>query len=125
MKKCHTITGKLFYYQGDLDHGLVIHTSDAQGNPKVNVSIYISLNEIKVIRHQIQQAYEIPMGACRDNPSQGSVGHILLNQHKKSRQHLSYVIPLLVGQGFCTTVKRKTAIILRYQASQQDPTTRA
>lgn len=53
------------------------------------------------------------MGSCRDNPLPGSLGSILQSKGV-SPQHLCYVIPLLVEEGFCTTDKERGAIIIRY-----------
>jgi hypothetical protein len=40
------------------------------------------------------------MGACRDNPPKGSIGAMLI-RNRYSPQYLSYVIPLLIEEGFC------------------------
>ncbi len=120
MRKSQTIDRrKPFYYEGDLAHGLVVRTSDHNGNANMSVNIYISSEEIKIIKNKIKGAGEILMGACRDNPAPNSLGHMLLYQHKKSPQHLSYVIPLLVEEGFCMTYKDGRSIVIRYMTDRQ------
>jgi len=114
MNKSQTVTGKRFYYEGGLTHGLIVHTSDEQGRIKDNVMIPIAQGTVGIIKNEIRVAHEIAMGACRDNPSPGSLGHKLLRQHNRSPQNLSYVIPLLVEEGFCTTFKRGKGYIVRY-----------
>lgn len=113
MRRSQTLTGKPFYYDGDLTHGLIVHTCDAHGHVKANVMIPIAPDTVGMIKHEIKLSREIAMGACRDNPSRGSLG-FKLKQHRTSPQHLSYVIPLLVEEGFCTAYRRGSAFFVRY-----------
>ena len=111
MNKSQTVTGKVFYYNGDLSHGITVHTCDKQGKMK-DEGFFISSGTIDIIKKAIVTHREIPMGACRDNPAKDSIGHILFNQHK-SPQALSYVIPLLKQENFCTYFKKGIAYYIR------------
>jgi len=114
VKKSQTVTGKRFYYEGDLAHGLIVSTSDDQGHAKEYVKIHIRTDTVGIIKNEIRMSRGITMGACRDNPTPGSLGYKLLHQHNKSPQNLSYVIPLLVEEGFCTTSKHGRSYIVWY-----------
>lgn len=114
MKECRTVDQeKPFYYEGDLDQGLVIQTSAGRAWTKKNIGINIPPETIDIIRSEIEKNKEVPMGACRDNPTPGSLGYMLLNRYRVSPQFLSYVIPLLVEDGFCEAFKDKRSIIVR------------
>lgn len=52
------------------------------------------------------------MGACRDNPSKYSIGESLREQ-SYSPQNLSYVIPLLIEEGFCVANDKKPFVITK------------
>jgi len=58
---------------------------------------YLLLGDNSAIEH-IKRTGSIKMGACRDNPSKGSLGEILQSAGK-SPQYLSYVLPLLGEKG--------------------------
>jgi len=107
MRRSHTVTGKLFYYDGDLTQGLTVHTCDKQGKVK-DEGFYISSGTVAIIKKAITATREIPMGACRDNPAKDSIGNILRGE-QKSPQALCYVIPLLNEEGFCTYFKKGNA----------------
>jgi hypothetical protein len=112
MKQSRTVTGKSFYYDGDLSQGLTIHTCDKQGKVK-DKGFYISVDAVDIIKKAITAACEIPMGACRDNPAKDSIGYVLYGQ-KKSPQALSYVVPLLREEGFCTYFKKGNAYHIKW-----------
>lgn len=104
MRQLRTVTGKLFYYDGDLSQGLTVRTCDKQEKMKAK-GFYISARTVAIIKKAITTACEIPMGACRDNPAKDSIGNILRCQHK-SPQTLCYVIPVLNEEGFCIYFKK-------------------
>jgi len=52
MGKSHTVTGKLFYYNGDLSQGLTVHTCDRQGKMK-DEGFFISSGAIDIIKKAI------------------------------------------------------------------------
>ena len=51
------------------------------------------------------------MGANRDPLVPNSVGETLRLEYKQSPQTMSYVLPLLIEEGFCSVNKRKPFII--------------
>lgn len=104
MKRSTTVTGKPFYYEGDVSHALTVHPTDKEGLHRSGGKVLIPAHGIDFIRAEIRKARIIPMGACRDNPSSGSLGD-RLRERGKSPQWLSYVIPLLAEEGFCEFFK--------------------
>lgn len=101
MSSARTLMGVEFQYSGSLDTGLI-----------VNKNIYISAKAIQMIRGEIQQRSPVLMGACRDNPTRNSIGETLLN-NGYSPQISSYVIPLLIEEGFCNANDRRPYKIMR------------
>jgi len=112
MNKSQTVTDKVFYYDGELSHGLTIRTCNKQGKIK-DKGFFISPGTIDIIKRAIITRREISMGACRDNPAKDSIGYILYQEHK-SPQTLCYVIPLLKQEKFCTYFKKGNAYFIRY-----------
>jgi hypothetical protein len=88
-----TFTGKRFGYTGSTAAELVIYPLDKQG-VKTSTKLPVSQDTICFIVNQIRLHGTIKMGACRDKPSKGSLGEVLLDM-KKTPQVLSYVLPLL------------------------------
>jgi hypothetical protein len=56
------------------------------------------------------------MGASRDMPPVGSLGAALLKLGQ-SPQQLSYLIPILVEQGYCSTTRDGKAFVVLYPGS--------
>jgi hypothetical protein len=103
MSGARTLMGVEFQYSGSLDTGLIVHK---------NIDIHISTNIIQMIRGEIEKRSPVLMGACRDNPTRDSIGETLLN-NGYSPQNLSYVIPLLIEEGFCKASDRRPYKIIR------------
>ena len=95
--------GRPFGYDGSLDTGLVIHM------PKSTMRI--SADSIAFIRDEIQRRSPVLMGANRDPLVRNSVGETLALQAGKSPQLMSYVLPLLVEEGFCRVSSRRPYLI--------------
>lgn len=90
-----------------------VHRSFATRIEPSGSKVRIPSHAIDFIRGETRKAGEIAMGACRDNPSPGSLGE-KLRQQGKSPQFLSYVIPLLTKEGFCTYFKEGRRYVIRY-----------
>jgi len=103
MSSARTLMGVEFQYSGSLDAGLIVHK---------NVDIHISANIIRMIRDEIEQRSPVLMGACRDNPTRNSIGETLRN-NGYSPQMSSYVIPLLIEEGFCRASDRRPYKIIK------------
>ena len=103
MKQSKTLSGIRFNYEGSLDSYLTIYK---------NIKIKIPKKIIDVIKSEINQKSPILMGACRDNPSKNSIGESLKGK-RYSPQNLSYVIPLLVEEGFCSSNIKRPFIITK------------
>ena len=71
----------------------------------------ISPEVVRIIRHEIAMRSPVLMGANRKPLVANSIGETLWMQHKKSPQIMSYVLPLLVEEGFCTVSDRKPFVI--------------
>jgi len=103
MKQSKTLMGIRFKYDGSLDTELIIYK---------NLNIKIPKKIIDKIKSEIKQKSPVLMGACRDNPSKYSIGESLREQ-SYSPQNLSYVIPLLIEEGFCVANDKKPFVITK------------
>jgi hypothetical protein len=92
MPLSRTITGKDFKYSGSLYAGLIIH--------KI-VAVKIKPEIVQIIRAEIQNRNLVLMGACRKPLVADSIGETLWLEYRVSPQVMSYVLPLLVEEGFC------------------------
>ena len=97
-----TLTGVNYKYNGSLEDGLEVY----KGSPSFKVSKEL----IDLIKSEIERKSPVLMGACRDNPNPYSIGRFLLDKGY-SPQNLSYVIPLLIADGFCFASKKKPFMI--------------
>jgi hypothetical protein len=102
-----TVTGFRFEYSGSLTTGLTVIFRDS------NARIKISPKIIEAIRAEITTRSPVLMGANRKPLVADSVGETLWLKHKTSPQVMSYVLPLLVEEGFCTVNDRKPFVIHR------------
>jgi len=73
----------------------------------------ISVETINIIREEIIKRSPVLMGANRKPLVADSVGETLFLNHKKSPQIMSYVLPLLIAEGFCTVSNGKPFVIHR------------
>jgi hypothetical protein len=97
-----TLLGKPYEYTGTLATGIV-----------VNSATRISADIIRVIRSEITETSPVLMGASRAPLVADSVGETLNVKYRKSPQVMSYVLPLLIEEGFCTVSDRKPFVIHR------------
>jgi hypothetical protein len=100
-----TLTGVQFEYSGSLTTGLLISFS--------NSAMKISPETVRIIRHEITTRSPVLMGANRKPLVANSVGETLAERHSISPQVMSYVLPLLVEEGFCTVSDQKPFVIYR------------
>ncbi len=105
MRQSKTLTGKPFSYEGALQTELKIRTASSV--------VDISSDVITFVMGELERGEENAMGACRDNPSPGSLGDKLKREMGTSPQVLSYLIPLLQEVGFCTAFKQGRAYVVR------------
>lgn len=103
MQSERTLMGVEFRFLGTLSTGLVIHK---------NVNIRISPDSIKIIQAEIQEKSPVLMGACKDNPPDKSIGKALMN-NGYSPQFSSYVVPLLIADGFCIANEQRPFVITK------------
>ncbi len=100
-----TITGVRFEYSGSLSTGLVVSFK--------NSALRIAPETIRIIREEITRRSPVLMGANRKPLVPDSVGETLAVNHGISPQVMSYVLPLLIEEGFCTAGGRKPVVIHR------------
>jgi hypothetical protein len=98
-----TVTGVRFEYSGSLVTGLVVLF------PKSHLKI--TPETVRLIRHEITNRSPVLMGANRKPLVANSVGETLAEKHGLSPQVMSYVLPLLVKEGFCTVSDRRPFVI--------------
>ena len=100
-----TVTGVPFDYSGSLDTGIVVSFR--------NSAMKITPEIITVIRNEITSRSPVLMGANRKPLVADSVGETLWLRHRTTPQVMSYVLPLLVAEGFCTVSDGKPFVIHR------------
>ena len=104
MPTSKTITGRPFEYSGSLATGLTIFF-----RPPSTMKIPVTI--INIIRQEITNRSPVLMGANRHPLVADSVGETLKVKHDESPQMMSYVLPLLVAEGFCKVNDRKPFVI--------------
>jgi hypothetical protein len=99
-----TVTKTPFEYSGSLLTGLTIFFKPPS---KMNIPV----ETINIIRQEITKRSPVRMGASRNPLVADSVGETQKVKHKQSPQVMSYVLPLLMAEGFCTVSGRKPFVI--------------
>jgi len=105
MPTSKTVTGVTFEYTGSLDSGLVVYFERSR--------LKIAPDIIRVIRGEILKRSPVLMGANRKPLVADSIGETLWTEHKVSPQVMSYVLPLLIEEGFCAVSSGKPFVIHR------------
>jgi hypothetical protein len=100
-----TVSGVQFDYSGSLATGLIVSFK--------NSAMKITPETVRIIRDEITKRSPVRMGANRKPLVADSVGETLWLQHRTTPQVMSYVLPLLVEDGFCTVSDRKPFVIHR------------
>ena len=100
-----SVTGVQFEYSGSLASGLIVSFRKS--------ALKITPEIVRIIRHEITTRSPVLMGANRKPLVADSVGETLAEKYGVSPQVMSYVLPLLVEEGFCTVSNRKPFVIHR------------
>jgi hypothetical protein len=98
-----TLMGCRFEYSGSLATGLVVSL--------LSTTLRITPEAVKIIRHEVTTRSPVLMGTNRMRLVANSVGETLYKKHGISPQALSYVLPLLIKEGFCTASDRRPFMI--------------
>ena len=106
MPGSRTVMGTEFEYSGTLAAGITVFFTPPH-KKKITPEI------IQVIRDEITRRSPVRMGANRAPLVADSIGETLALQYRESPQVMSYVLPLLIEEGFCTVSARKPFIIYR------------
>ena len=101
-----TVMGKSFEYSGTLATGITVFFKPPH-KKKISPEI------VQVVRNEITKRSPVLMGANRSPLVGDSVGETLALKHNETPQVMSYVLPLLVEEGFCTVSDRKPFVIHR------------
>jgi hypothetical protein len=101
-----TLLGKPFEYSGSLATGIVVFFK-----PPSRKIIPTSI--IRIIKAEITKRSPVLMGACVKPLVTDSIGETLAVEHNETPQVMSYVLPLLVEEGFCSVSDRKPFVIHR------------
>jgi hypothetical protein len=99
-----TVMGKSFEYSGTLATGITVFF-------KPPYKKKITSDIVRVIRAEITKRSPVLMGANRAPLVPNSVGETLAERYNEPPQVMSYVLPLLVEEGFCTVSDRKPYMI--------------
>jgi hypothetical protein len=99
--------GKPFEYEGSLERGLTVYFESS------GTAVSIKRGTIDIIRREISTRSPVLMGANRQPLVPNSVGETLYRDHGISPQVMSYVLPLLVEEGFCTVSNKRPYVIYR------------
>jgi hypothetical protein len=94
-----------FEYSGSVATGLTISFSKS--------TLKIAPKTIRIIESEITTRSPVLMGANRKPLVADSVGETLWLKHKISPQVMSYVLPLLIKDGFCTVSDRRPFVIYK------------
>ena len=100
-----TVMGKDFEYTGTLRSGLVVLFKRSKTFLKIKPEF------IRTIRDEIEKRSPVLMGANREPLVADSVGETLSLEHGASPQVMSYVLPLLIEEGFCTVSPERPYMI--------------
>lgn len=111
MCECHTLTGSAFRFKGSLAEELIVYPSGSEGQPQDKSALAITPFEIALVRRLIAERSPLRMGASRDNPPEGSLGHFF-KREGLTPQHLSYLIPILRQAGECRVIQDGKAFIV-------------
>ena len=106
MPTAKTVTGQPFEYSGTLATGITIFFKPPH-KKKITPEI------VRIIREEITKRSPVLMGASRKPLVRDSVGETLSVKHGESPQVISYVLPLLIEEGFCTVSDGKPFVIHR------------
>lgn len=105
MATSKTVMGKRFKYRGTLATGISIDFGDTGADWDIPVEI------IKVIKTEITKRSPVLMGASRKPLLKDSVGETLYREHGFSPAAMTYILPLLVEDGFCTVATERPYLI--------------
>lgn len=108
MRSARTVMGKKFEYCGTLATGITVFFKPPS-KKKIAPEI------IQVIRDEITRRSPVLMGANRSPLVSDSIGETLALKYRESPQVMSYVLPLLIEEGFCTVSARRPYVIYRKQ----------
>ena len=77
--------------------------------------IKISREGVEAVKEQVRSRRHVGMGASRDNPPRDTLGRYLLDNHIGSPQWLTYLVPILAAEGFCSVTKEGSGFFITHR----------
>ena len=114
MHQSHTFTRRPFQHKRHPDGEIIVYPPESRRTLQTRSAIVITPYTIELVKSAIRKAGRIKMGASRDKPPDGSLGAVV-KAEKQSPQQLSYLIPILVEDGFCRTTHQGSACVVIYR----------
>ncbi len=105
MSTSTTVMGKMFHYRGSLEKGVHVVFDDT------GKDWFIPSEIIDVIKAEIAERSPVAMGASRRPLLKDSVGETLYREHDFSPLAMTYILPLLIEDGYCTIAPRRPYLI--------------
>src|SRR5436309_1115338 len=113
LRTLQTESGKPFQFEIIDGSTIIVYPTDKNGHPQIRTVVPITPFVIAQVEAIIAARGRVLIGPSRDAPLRDSLGEWLTADHK-SPQLLSYLVPILVEQGFCTIVGHRPASV-RYR----------
>jgi hypothetical protein len=104
-----TLTGRDFEFSVDNDGRIVVRTQEKS-------RVLIRPEEVELVKREIRTRLRVKLGASRTKPIPGSLGDVLAS-HGGAPPILSYLIPILVRQGFCFTAPAGGSFIVVFRST--------
>jgi hypothetical protein len=98
-----TVQGNRFCYSGSLEAGIVVSFTFT--------ALRISPEVIRAIRAEIIERSAVLMGSSRKPLVPNSLGEMIWLRYHVTPQAVSYIVPLLIEEGFCRASESKPFII--------------
>lgn len=118
MHHAKTLSGKPFQYIFAATGELIVYPSDRIRQSQNKSALVVTPYVIQFVKNAIEKRLSILMGASRDVPPTNSLG-ALLRDERQTPQQLSYLIPVLIDQGFCEYEKDGRAFLIKHRPASK------
>lgn len=109
---------RYFEYKLLPDGEILVYTPGPNGQPQHQSALVLTQYTIALVKQAIADSVHHPreriaMGAARGTPPANSLGAVL-TEVRQSPQQLSYLMPILVAEGYCHMLKQGNTIYFAY-----------
>lgn len=109
---------RYFDYRPLPDGAILVYTPGSNGQPQHQSALVLTQYTIDLIKQAVADSVHHPreriaMGAARGKPPANSLGAVLA-EARQSPQQLSYLMPILVAEGYCHMLKQGNTIYFVY-----------